>query len=89
MNGHNSSFHRKVRLVHDAIITSRERILSHRMGSTVALEYQSQGHPLKGRNEDSLENSLGVSKAGARRSRGVPTEGGVEPLDSIKQDLYS
>ena len=50
----------------------------------VALEYPSQGHPLRGRNKAYLEDSLGVSKAEARRSRGIPREGGVEPLDSIE-----
>jgi len=66
--------------------TSREHRLAHRLGSTVALEYPSQGHLVGGRNEAWLEHPLGVSKAKARRSRGIPMEGGVEPLDSIKQD---
>jgi len=31
-----------------------------------------------------LENSLGMSKAGSRQSRGIPLMGGIEPLDSIE-----
>jgi hypothetical protein len=54
------------------------------MGSTVTLKYPSQGHLARGRNETYLKNSLGVSEAGARRSRGIPMEGGIEPLDSIE-----
>ena len=83
-NCHNSSFRRKVRWAHATIGTSRERRPAHRMGSTIALEYPSQGHLARCRNEANLENSLGVSKAEARRLRGIPTEGGVEPLDSIE-----
>ena len=36
--------------------------------------------------EASLENSLGMSKVGLRRSRGIPPKGGIEPLDSIERD---
>jgi len=39
-------------------------------------------------NEASLENSLGMYKARKRGSRGIPTEGGNEPLDSIERDKY-
>jgi len=52
------------------------------------LEYQSQGHPPRGRNKACLEDSLGASKAGARRSKGIPVGGGTEPLDSIERDQY-
>jgi len=34
--------------------------------------------------EARLENSLGMSKAGLRRSGGIPPKGGIEPLDSIE-----
>jgi len=34
--------------------------------------------------EARLENSLGMSKAGSIRSRGIPPNGGIEPLDSIE-----
>jgi len=33
-----------------------------------------------------LENSLGMSKVGSRRSRGIPPKGGIEPLGSIERD---
>ena len=33
-----------------------------------------------------LENSLGMSKARSRRSRGIPLKGGIEPLDTIERD---
>ena len=82
MNRHSTSFHRKVRLANAAVGTSRERRLTHRPGSTVALEYPSQGQPVRGQNEAYLEDLLGVSKAGARRLKGIPMEGGVEPLGS-------
>jgi len=36
--------------------------------------------------EARLENSLGMSKVGSRRSRGIPLKGGIEPLDSIERD---
>ena len=88
MNRHDASFRRKVRQARAAMKTSRECRPTHRMGSTVILEYQSQGRPARGQNEACLKNPLGVSKAGARRSNGVPTEGGVEPLDSIERDQY-
>jgi len=38
------------------------------------------------KNEARLENSLGMSKARTRRSRGIPPKGGNEPLDSIERD---
>ena len=34
--------------------------------------------------EACLENSLAMSKAGSRQSRGIPPTGGIEPLDSIE-----
>jgi hypothetical protein len=37
-------------------------------------------------NEACLENSLGEYKAGVRGLRGIPTEGGSEPLESIERD---
>ena len=37
-------------------------------------------------NDACLENSVGMSKARTGRSRGIPTEGGSEPLDSIERD---
>jgi len=36
--------------------------------------------------EARLEDSLGMSKARSRRSRGTPLEGGIELLDSIERD---
>ena len=38
------------------------------------------------KNEACLENSLWMSKARTRRSRGIPIKGGSEPLDSIERD---
>jgi hypothetical protein len=38
------------------------------------------------KNEASLEDSLGMSKARTRWSRGIPPRGGIEPLDSIERD---
>jgi len=38
------------------------------------------------KSEACLENSLGMSKVRTRRSRGIPTKGGIEPLDSIERD---
>jgi len=38
--------------------------------------------------EARLENSLGMSKVGSRQSRGIPTTGGIEPLDSIERDQH-
>ena len=87
-NRHHSSFHCKVRRTRVAARISRERRLARQTGSTVALEYQSQGRPAKDRKRGCLENPLGVSKAEARGSRGIPTEGGVEPLDYIERDQY-
>jgi len=82
------SFCRKVSSARAAARTSRERRLAHRPGSIVTLEYPSQGRPVRGRNEACLEDSLGVSKAKVRRSRGIPTDRGIKPLDSIKQDQH-
>ena len=73
MTHHGPSFRCKMSSAHVAAGTSREHRLAHRPGSTVALEYLSQGHPVRGRNEACLQNSLGVSKARASRSRGIPT----------------
>ena len=87
-NRRGPSFCRKVSLAPTATGTSRERRLARRPGLTVALEYSSQGYPVGGRNEACLDNSLGVSKARASRSRGIPTRGGVEALDSIERDRY-
>jgi len=38
------------------------------------------------KNEARLENSLGMSKARTRRSKGIPPKGGIESLDSIERD---
>jgi len=38
--------------------------------------------------EACLENSLGMSEAWSRQSRGIPPMGGIEPLDSIERDQH-
>jgi len=35
--------------------------------------------------EARLENSLGISEAGSRQSRGIPLMEGIEPLDSSNE----
>jgi len=40
----------------------------------------------RAKNEASLEDSPGMSKARTRRSRGIHPRGGIEPLDSIERD---
>jgi len=52
---------------------SRGRRLTHRKGSIVDLEYQSQGCPASGRkSRPASKNSLGMSEVGLRQPRGIP-----------------
>ena len=79
-NRRGPSFSYKIRYVRVVIELSRDRRPARWTGSTVAPARREV------ENETCLENSLGMSKAGARGSRGIPTEGGSKPLDSIERD---
>ena len=93
VNCHDDSFHYKVSQAPVVVTTSRERRLAISQGSTVALEYPSQGYPEGGQHEARLEirssrlhwEYLRLRLVGRQ---GIPIEGGIEPLGPIEWNRY-